>query len=175
MLGPKPDLFLLSSTPQHETSRGQLVNLLRVAGEPSVDLAVRQVASITFKQAAKRHWEPEKEGECGATQLASTHGAQQQGCSCGAARLQALCSRHGLCMSAQLHPFLLNHPAERAHALAQTCVWCRSTLFDSSRGQAADQGCTDRCHHQVRLKPCTAASMRHTCSTSRAGFVGSCL
>jgi hypothetical protein len=40
------------------------VNLLRVAGEPSVDLAVRQVASITFKQAAKRHWEPEKEGEC---------------------------------------------------------------------------------------------------------------
>jgi hypothetical protein len=39
------------------------VNLLRVAGEPSVDLAVRQVASITFKQAAKRHWEPEKEGE----------------------------------------------------------------------------------------------------------------
>lgn len=48
---------------QHETSRGQLVNLLRVAGEPSVDTAVRQVASITFKQAAKRHWEPEKEGE----------------------------------------------------------------------------------------------------------------
>lgn len=39
------------------------MNLLRVAGEPSVDLAVRQVASITFKQAAKRHWEPEKEGE----------------------------------------------------------------------------------------------------------------
>lgn len=47
---------------QHETSRGQLVNLLRVAGEPSVDMAVRQVASITFKQAAKRHWEPEQEG-----------------------------------------------------------------------------------------------------------------
>lgn len=39
------------------------MNLLRVAGEPSVDLAVRQVASITFKQAAKRHWEPEKEGK----------------------------------------------------------------------------------------------------------------
>jgi hypothetical protein len=38
------------------------VNLLRVAGEPSVDMAVRQVASITFKQAAKRHWEPEQEG-----------------------------------------------------------------------------------------------------------------
>lgn len=38
------------------------MNLLRVAGEPSVEMAVRQVASITFKQAAKRHWEPEKEG-----------------------------------------------------------------------------------------------------------------
>lgn len=38
------------------------MNLLRVAGEPSVDMAVRQVASITFKQAAKRHWEPEQEG-----------------------------------------------------------------------------------------------------------------
>jgi hypothetical protein len=49
---------------QHETSRGQLVNLLRVAAEPSVDLGVRQVACITFKQTAKRHWEPEREGEC---------------------------------------------------------------------------------------------------------------
>lgn len=48
---------------QHETSKGQLVTLLRVAGEPTVDIAVRQVASITFKQAAKRHWEPETEGK----------------------------------------------------------------------------------------------------------------
>jgi hypothetical protein len=55
--------LLVYISKQHETSRGQLVNLLRVAGEPSVDLAVRQVASITFKHAAKRHWEPEKEGE----------------------------------------------------------------------------------------------------------------
>jgi hypothetical protein len=36
------------------------VNLLRVAGEPSLDLSVRQVASISFKQVAKRYWEPEK-------------------------------------------------------------------------------------------------------------------
>lgn len=52
---------------QHETSKGQLVTLLRLAGEPTVDLSVRQVASITFKQAAKRHWEPENEGKplCG--------------------------------------------------------------------------------------------------------------
>jgi hypothetical protein len=48
---------------QHETSKRQLVTLLRVAGEPTVDLSVRQVASITFKQAAKRHWEPENEGK----------------------------------------------------------------------------------------------------------------
>jgi hypothetical protein len=31
-----------------------------VAGEPSLDLSVRQVASISFKQVAKRYWEPEK-------------------------------------------------------------------------------------------------------------------
>jgi hypothetical protein len=42
---------------QYELAPGHVVNLLRVAGEPSVDLGVRQVASITFKQVAKRHWE----------------------------------------------------------------------------------------------------------------------
>lgn len=36
------------------------MNLLRVAGEPSLDMSVRQVASISFKQVAKRYWEPEK-------------------------------------------------------------------------------------------------------------------
>lgn len=43
---------------QYELAPGHVVNLLRVAGEPSVDLGVRQVASISFKQVAKRHWEP---------------------------------------------------------------------------------------------------------------------
>ncbi|KAF8071226.1 SAD2 [Scenedesmus sp. PABB004] len=47
---------------QAELQQGQVVNLLRVAGEPSVDISVRQVASISFKQVAKRHWEPEKDG-----------------------------------------------------------------------------------------------------------------
>jgi hypothetical protein len=63
--------------PQHETSKGQLVHLLRVAGEPSVDLAVRQVASISFKQTAKRHWEPERPSELllGATAAAARRGA----------------------------------------------------------------------------------------------------
>uniref|UniRef100_A0A383WBL3 Importin N-terminal domain-containing protein n=1 Tax=Tetradesmus obliquus TaxID=3088 RepID=A0A383WBL3_TETOB len=47
---------------QHELAKGHGVNLLRVAGEPSLDLSVRQVASISFKQVAKKYWEPEKEG-----------------------------------------------------------------------------------------------------------------
>jgi hypothetical protein len=43
--------------PQAELSKGQIVNLLRVAAEESVDPAVRQVAAISFKNSAKRHWE----------------------------------------------------------------------------------------------------------------------
>eukprot|EP00879_Flechtneria_rotunda_P022091 GHRR01023309.1.p1 GENE.GHRR01023309.1~~GHRR01023309.1.p1 ORF type:complete len:1020 (+),score=395.54 GHRR01023309.1:417-3476(+) len=46
---------------QHELAKGYVVNLLRVASEPSVDLSVRQVASIAFKQVAKRYWEAEND------------------------------------------------------------------------------------------------------------------
>lgn len=42
---------------QQHLARGGLVNLLRVALEDSMDPAVRQVASITFKNAVKRDWE----------------------------------------------------------------------------------------------------------------------
>jgi hypothetical protein len=38
------------------------VNLLRVALEDSVDPAIRQVAAISFKNAAKRDWEGEGAG-----------------------------------------------------------------------------------------------------------------
>jgi hypothetical protein len=45
--------------PQHKYARGQIVNLLRVALEESVDPAVRQVAAISFKNLVKRDWEAE--------------------------------------------------------------------------------------------------------------------
>ena len=44
---------------QHKHARGQIINLLRVALEDSVDPAIRQVAAISFKNAAKRDWEGE--------------------------------------------------------------------------------------------------------------------
>ncbi|KAI8465003.1 MAG: armadillo-type protein [Monoraphidium minutum] len=47
---------------QHEGDRGLVVSLLRVAAEPSVDLGVRHIAAITFKNAVKRRWDPEKGG-----------------------------------------------------------------------------------------------------------------
>jgi hypothetical protein len=47
---------------QHKHARGQIVNLLRVALEDSVDPAIRQVAAISFKNAAKRDWEGEGVG-----------------------------------------------------------------------------------------------------------------
>lgn len=47
---------------QHEGDRGQVVNLLRIAAEPSVDLGIRHIAAITFKNAVKRRWDPEKDG-----------------------------------------------------------------------------------------------------------------
>ena len=37
---------------------GQLVNLLRVAVEDSLDVGIRQVAVITFKNAVKKDWDP---------------------------------------------------------------------------------------------------------------------
>lgn len=51
---------------QHDGSRGQIVNLLRVAAEQSVAMGVRQVAAISFKNIARRDWEP-KEGRWVAT------------------------------------------------------------------------------------------------------------
>lgn len=54
------DVLGLTRLQQHELSKGQVVNLLRVAGEPTVDISVRQVASISFKQVSKKYWEPEK-------------------------------------------------------------------------------------------------------------------
>jgi hypothetical protein len=43
---------------QHEKAPGQIVNLLRVAAEQTVDINVRQVAAISFKNIVKRNWEP---------------------------------------------------------------------------------------------------------------------
>ena len=37
---------------------GQLVNLLRVAVEDSLDVGIRQVAVITFKNTVKKDWDP---------------------------------------------------------------------------------------------------------------------
>lgn len=47
---------------QHEGDRGQLVNLLRVAAEPTVDLGTRHIAAITFKNAVRRRWDPSEGG-----------------------------------------------------------------------------------------------------------------
>jgi hypothetical protein len=45
---------------QHE--QGQLVNLLRVAVEDSLDVGLRQVAAITFKNLVKQEWDPSGAG-----------------------------------------------------------------------------------------------------------------
>ncbi len=56
------------------------MNLLRVAGEPSVDISVRQVASISFKQVAKKYWEPEKgtQNQLGCGQFNGQHSLAAQ-------------------------------------------------------------------------------------------------
>ncbi|KAK9813831.1 hypothetical protein WJX73_000701 [Symbiochloris irregularis] len=41
---------------QFQHSKGQLVNLLRVAVEPSLDLGTRQAAAITFKNLVRHDW-----------------------------------------------------------------------------------------------------------------------
>ena len=41
---------------QFQHSKGQLVNLLRVAVEPSLDQGTRQAAAITFKNLVRRDW-----------------------------------------------------------------------------------------------------------------------
>lgn len=48
---------------QHKHSRGQIVNLLRVAMEESLDPSVRQVAAISFKNAVKRDWDSPLDGK----------------------------------------------------------------------------------------------------------------
>ncbi|PSC72993.1 importin beta-like SAD2 [Micractinium conductrix] len=49
---------------QSKHARGQVVNLLRVALEDSVDPAVRQVAAISFKNLVKRDWAAEEGKPC---------------------------------------------------------------------------------------------------------------
>ena len=49
---------------QNETVKGQVVNLLRVAAEESVDPAVRQVASISFKNLVKKAWDRPGDDRC---------------------------------------------------------------------------------------------------------------
>lgn len=48
---------------QFQHSKGQLVNLLRVAVEPSLDLGTRQAAAISFKNLVRRDWAA-GEGQC---------------------------------------------------------------------------------------------------------------
>ena len=50
----------LLPSPQHEQTKGQAVSLLRVSAEESVDISVRQVASISFKNLVRRSWEPDE-------------------------------------------------------------------------------------------------------------------
>ena len=47
---------------QHE--QGQLVNLLRVAMEESLDLGLRQVAAIAFKNLVRKEWDPSGAHAC---------------------------------------------------------------------------------------------------------------
>jgi len=44
---------------QHDAVPGQVVNLLRVAAEDSVDMGIRQQAVIAFKNLVKRSWDVE--------------------------------------------------------------------------------------------------------------------
>ena len=43
---------------QFQHARGQLVNLLRIAVEPTLTQGVRQVAAISFKNLVKQSWDP---------------------------------------------------------------------------------------------------------------------
>lgn len=48
------DFFL-----QFQHAEGQLVNLLRVAVEDSLDVGIRQVAAISFKNLVRKDWDPQ--------------------------------------------------------------------------------------------------------------------
>lgn len=57
-----------------------MVSLLRIAAEPTVDLGIRHIAAITFKNAVKRRWDPERDGERGAgRRLWAARAAQASG------------------------------------------------------------------------------------------------
>ena len=47
---------------QFQHSPGQLVNLLRVAVEESVDMGTRQAAAISFKNLVRKDWAAGEEG-----------------------------------------------------------------------------------------------------------------
>lgn len=51
----QPFRFLL----QFQHVEGQLVNLLRVAVEDSLDVGIRQVAAISFKNLVRKDWDPQ--------------------------------------------------------------------------------------------------------------------
>ncbi len=79
---------------QSKHARGQIVNLLRVALEDSVDPAVRQVAAISFKNLVKRDWADE--GACNAVCARCTATLGGGGC-----WLWVLLAAH--CLAAQAH------------------------------------------------------------------------
>ena len=64
--GPATDQLMPSRSPdtrhnfvtQYQHQPGHLTGLLRVAVEPSLDVGVRQVAAISFKNLVKADWEP---------------------------------------------------------------------------------------------------------------------
>lgn len=56
--------FACRMTSQAELVPGQIVALLRVAAEGTVDAAVRQVAAIAFKNLVRRSWENEDDSKC---------------------------------------------------------------------------------------------------------------
>ena len=63
----EPCRFLL----QFQHVEGQLVNLLRVAVEDSLDVGIRQVAAISFKNLVRKDWEPQ--GAAGHLSLSLHH------------------------------------------------------------------------------------------------------
>jgi hypothetical protein len=48
----------LCGAAQYQHQPGHMTGLLRVAVEPSLDMAIRQVAAISFKNLVKADWEP---------------------------------------------------------------------------------------------------------------------
>ena len=55
---------------QFQHVQGQLVNLLRVAVEDSMDIGLRQIAAITFKNLVRKDWDPSGGARATRSQLA---------------------------------------------------------------------------------------------------------